>query len=50
MWRGRIGKVAAAPGVGVERAVRGYDQMTDMAEIVGNIVAQKPGEIVRPPL
>jgi hypothetical protein len=33
--RRRVGKVAAAPGVGVERAVRGCDKMADMAEIVG---------------
>jgi hypothetical protein len=34
-WRGRIGKVAAAPGVGVERAIRRHDDMADIAEIVG---------------
>ena len=33
--RRRIGEVAAAPGVGVERAVRRRDKVADMAEIVG---------------
>ena len=40
-WWRRIWKISAAPGVRVDLAVRRYDDMTDMAEIVGKYARAK---------